>query len=82
MKCTKLLSKLSTDFWGLMKCTTFVMDEMYKSTNFLRNLNMNTAEFGCSGCLCVYLVVWYVWPIIGVKLGVIQYALHCLKASP
>ena len=29
MKCTKLLSKLSTDFWGLMKCTKFVMNEMY-----------------------------------------------------
>ena len=30
MKCSKLLSKPSTDFWGSVKCTKFVMDEMYE----------------------------------------------------
>ena len=48
MKCTKLLSNSSTDFLGSVKCTKFVMDEMYKSANFLRSLNMNTAEFALS----------------------------------
>ena len=35
MKCTKLLSKLSTDFLGSMKCTKFVMGEMYEIGHFL-----------------------------------------------
>ena len=48
MKCTKLLSNSSTDFWGSVKCTKFAMDEMYKSANFLQSLNMNTAEFALS----------------------------------
>ena len=35
MKCTKLVSKPSTDFWGSLKCTQFVMDEMYEIGQFL-----------------------------------------------
>ena len=34
MKCTKLLSKSSAGFWGLMKCTKLVMDEMYEIGRF------------------------------------------------
>ena len=30
MKCTKFLSKPSTDIQGLTKCTKLVMDEMYE----------------------------------------------------
>ena len=30
MKFTKLLSKPSTDFWGLMKYTKLVIDENYE----------------------------------------------------
>ena len=35
MKGTKLLSKLSTDIWGSVKCRKFVMDEMYEIGQFL-----------------------------------------------
>ena len=28
MKCTKLLSKPSAEFWGSMECTKFEMDKM------------------------------------------------------
>ena len=35
MKCTKLLSKPSADFGGSVKCTQFVMDEMYEIGQFL-----------------------------------------------
>ena len=35
MKCTKLLSKPGTDFWGSVKCTKFVMDEMNEIGLFL-----------------------------------------------
>ena len=51
MKCTKLLSKPSTDFWGSVKCTKFVMDEMYEIGQFL-------AEFKYEYCrICVVSVV-------------------------
>ena len=35
MKCTKLHSKSSTDFWGSFRCTKFMMDEMYEIDQFL-----------------------------------------------
>ena len=51
MKCTKLLSKRSTDFWGSVECTKFVMDEMYEIGKFL-------AEFEYEYCrICVVSVV-------------------------
>ena len=34
MKCTKLLSKPSTDFWGSVKRTKLVMDKMYEIGQF------------------------------------------------
>ena len=51
MKCTKLLSKPSTDFWGSVKCTKFVMDEMYEMDQFLSEL-----QYECSR-ICVVSVV-------------------------
>ena len=36
MKCTKLLSQSSTEFWGSMKCTRLVMDEMYEIRHKIR----------------------------------------------
>ena len=51
MKYTKLLSKSSTDFWVSVKCTKFVMDEMYEIGIFL-------AEFEYEYCrICVVSVV-------------------------
>ena len=51
MKCTKLLSKPSADFWGSVRCTKFVMDEMYEIGQFL-------AEFEYEYCrICVVSVV-------------------------
>ena len=44
MKCMKLLSKPSTNYWGSMKCTKFVMDE----ADLSRTLNMNTPVFALS----------------------------------
>ena len=35
MKCTKLVSKPSTDFWGSVEFTQFVMNEMYEIGQFL-----------------------------------------------
>ena len=51
MKRTKLLSKPRVDFWGSMKRTKLVMDEMYKIGQFL-------AEFEYEYCrICVVSVV-------------------------
>ena len=51
MKCTKLLNKPSTDFWGSVKCTELVMVEMYEFGQFL-------AEFEYEYCrICVVSVV-------------------------
>ena len=48
---TKLLSKPSTDFWGSVKYTKFVMDEMYEIGQFL-------VEFEYEYCrICVVSVV-------------------------
>ena len=49
-----------------MKCT--------KSANFLRSLKMNTAEFGCPGCVCVFscLVCMRILMLSFIKLGCIR----------
>ena len=59
MKCMKLLSKLSTEFWGSMKCTKFVMDGMYKISQFLAEFEYEYCKIWLFG-LGVCLVVWYV----------------------
>ena len=47
----ELLSKVSTDFWGQMKCTKFVMDEIYE-------IRQVFAEFEYEYCkTCVVSVV-------------------------
>ena len=51
MKCTKFLSKPSTGFWGSMKCTKLVMDEMYKIGRFIANFQYEYSR------ICVVLVV-------------------------
>ena len=44
-------SKPSTDFWGSVRCTKFVMDEMYEMDQFLSEL-----QYECSR-ICVVSVV-------------------------
>ena len=51
MKCTKLLSNPSTDFWGSVKSAKFMIDEMSEIGQFL-------AEFEYEYCrICVVSVV-------------------------
>ena len=51
MKCTKLVSKPSKDFWVSVKYTKFVMDEMYEISQF-------SAEFEYKYCkICIVSVV-------------------------
>ena len=76
MKCTKLLSKLSKNFWGLMKCTNFVMDEMYEIGQFLAELEYEYCGmwlFGLSVCVCMcvfsFLVCMKVLMLSFIKLG-------------
>ena len=46
-----------------------------KLANFLRSLNINTAEFGCSGCVCVFscLVCMKILVLSFIKLGCKRY---------
>ena len=51
MECMKLLSKPSTRFWGSMKCTKLVMDEMYEIGRFIANFEYEYSR------ICVVSVV-------------------------
>ena len=51
MKCTKLLSKPSADFWGSVKCTKFLMDEMYEIGQFLAELEYDASMNAVITCL-------------------------------